>query len=67
MKLLVATRSPGKQAEVRALFEGSGIEVVFPEQVGVAASQAVLADQRRDAGGAQGLPGSGGSGSPCCS
>lgn len=35
MKLLVATRSAGKQAEVRALFEGTGVEVVFPEQAGV--------------------------------
>jgi len=40
VKLLVATRSPGKQAEVRALFEGTGIEVVFPEQVGVAPAPA---------------------------
>lgn len=35
MKLLVATRSKGKQGEVLALFEGSGIEVVFPDQAGV--------------------------------
>lgn len=35
MKLLVATRSAGKQAEVRALFAETGVEVVFPDQVGV--------------------------------
>jgi XTP/dITP diphosphohydrolase len=31
----VATRSAGKQAEVSALFEGTGLEVVFPDQAGV--------------------------------
>jgi XTP/dITP diphosphohydrolase len=35
VKLLVATRSKGKQAEVRRLMEGSGIEVVFPDEAGV--------------------------------
>ncbi len=35
MKLLFATRSKGKQEEARRLFEGSGIEIVFPEQAGV--------------------------------
>lgn len=35
MKILVATRSAGKQAEVRAIFQGTGIEVVFPDQAGV--------------------------------
>lgn len=40
MKLLVATRSKGKQAEVRRLLDGSGIDVVFPEQAGMPPSQA---------------------------
>ncbi len=35
MKLLFATRSKGKQDEARRLFEGSGIEVVFPDQAGM--------------------------------
>lgn len=35
MKLLVATRSAGKQREVRQLLEGSGWEPVFPDQAGV--------------------------------
>lgn len=35
MRLLFATRSSGKQEEARRLFEGSGIEIVFPEQAGV--------------------------------
>ncbi len=35
MKLLVATRSPGKQAEARRLLADSPVEVVFPEQAGV--------------------------------
>ncbi len=35
MKLLFATRSRGKQDEARRLLEGSGIEVVFPDQAGV--------------------------------
>lgn len=35
MKLLVATRSTGKQREVGELFAGTGIEVVFPDQAGV--------------------------------
>lgn len=38
MKLLVATRSPGKQREVRRLLEGSGLDVVFPDDAGVFAS-----------------------------
>ena len=39
MKLLVATRSPGKQREVRRLLTGSGIDVVFPDEAGVDRSQ----------------------------
>jgi XTP/dITP diphosphohydrolase len=35
VKLQVATRSTGKQAEVSKLFEGTGIEVVFPDQAGI--------------------------------
>jgi len=33
VKLLVATRSAGKQPEVRRLLEGSGIEPVFPDDL----------------------------------
>jgi XTP/dITP diphosphohydrolase len=40
VKLLVATRSEGKQAEVRRLLGGTGIDVVFPDQAGVPPSQA---------------------------
>lgn len=35
MKLLVATRSAGKQREVRRLLAGSGHEVVFPDDAGL--------------------------------
>lgn len=35
MKLLAATRSPGKQREIRALFAGSRHEVVFPDDMGL--------------------------------
>ncbi len=35
MKLLAATRSPGKQREIRRLLEPVAIEVVFPDDVGV--------------------------------
>ena len=35
MKLLVATRSGGKQREVRRLLEDSGLEVLFPLEAGV--------------------------------
>lgn len=35
MKLLAATRSPGKQREIRALFAGSCHEVVFPDDMGL--------------------------------
>lgn len=38
MKLLIATRSSGKQRELRRLFAESGIEVMFPEDAGVAPS-----------------------------
>jgi XTP/dITP diphosphohydrolase len=38
VKLLVATRSRGKQHEARRLLEGSGIEIVFPDQAGVGTS-----------------------------
>ena len=40
MKLLVATRSAGKQAEVRRLLAGTGHEVVFPDDAGVLPSPA---------------------------
>ncbi len=35
MRLLVATRSTGKQRELKRLFAGSGIEVTFPDDVGI--------------------------------
>lgn len=35
MKLLVATRSKGKQREVRRLLTGSSLEVLFPDDAGV--------------------------------
>lgn len=38
MKLLVATRSSGKQREAQRLLAGTDIEVVFPDQAGVLAS-----------------------------
>ena len=36
MRLLIATRSSGKQRELRRLFDGSGIDVAFPEDLGLA-------------------------------
>jgi XTP/dITP diphosphohydrolase len=35
VKLLVATRSAGKQREIRRILEPAGFEVVFPEEVGL--------------------------------
>lgn len=35
MKLLVATRSPGKTREIRELLAGLPIQVVFPDQLGL--------------------------------
>ena len=35
MKILFATRSPGKQPEVRRILEPAGLEVVFPDDAGV--------------------------------
>ena len=35
MKLLVATRSAGKQREARRLLAGTGVEVVFPEDLNI--------------------------------
>jgi XTP/dITP diphosphohydrolase len=35
VKLLVATRSAGKQREIRRILEPAGFEVVFPEDVGL--------------------------------
>ncbi|MGH7659148.1 MAG: non-canonical purine NTP pyrophosphatase, partial [Gemmatimonadales bacterium] len=35
MKLLFATRSAGKQSEVRRVLEAAGHEVLFPEDAGV--------------------------------
>ena len=39
MKLLVATRSAGKQPEVRRVLEAAGLEVVFPDDAGVLETQ----------------------------
>lgn len=38
MKLLIATRSAGKQREVRRLLQSSPFEIVFPDAAGVAPS-----------------------------
>ena len=35
MKLLAATRSPGKQREIRRILEPAGIAVTFPDEAGV--------------------------------
>ena len=35
MKLLAATRSRGKQPEIRRVLEPAGVEVVFPDDVGL--------------------------------
>jgi XTP/dITP diphosphohydrolase len=40
VKLLVATRSAGKQREVTRLLAGTGLECVFPDQAGVLETQA---------------------------
>ena len=40
MKLLAATRSAGKQREFRRVLEPVGIEVVFPDDVGLSPKQA---------------------------
>ncbi|HEU4697924.1 MAG TPA: non-canonical purine NTP pyrophosphatase [Gemmatimonadales bacterium] len=43
MKLLVATRSPGKQREACWLLEAAGHEVVFPDEAGIPESAAEAA------------------------
>lgn len=35
MKYLAATRSPGKQREIRRILGASGLEVVFPDEIGL--------------------------------
>jgi XTP/dITP diphosphohydrolase len=40
VKLLVATRSAGKQREFRRVLEPAGVEVVFPDDVGLFAAEA---------------------------
>ena len=40
MKLLAATRSAGKQREIRRVLEPAGLEVVFPDDVGLHQTQA---------------------------
>jgi XTP/dITP diphosphohydrolase len=40
VKLLAATRSAGKQREIQRILEASGIEVVFPDGVGLLPSSA---------------------------
>jgi XTP/dITP diphosphohydrolase len=39
VKLLAATRSAGKQREFRRVLEPSGVEVVFPDDIGLYATQ----------------------------
>jgi XTP/dITP diphosphohydrolase len=48
VKLLVATRSAGKQKEVLALFADTGIDVVFPNQAGIPESPAESALELHD-------------------
>lgn len=48
MKLLVATRSAGKQAEVRALLGPAGIEPVFPDAAGLVETEAEAALELHD-------------------
>jgi XTP/dITP diphosphohydrolase len=38
VKILAATRSAGKQREIRRLLDSAGIEVVFPDDLGIAES-----------------------------
>jgi XTP/dITP diphosphohydrolase len=40
VKLLVATRSTGKQPEMRRALEAAGHEILFPDQAGIAATAA---------------------------
>jgi XTP/dITP diphosphohydrolase len=40
VKLLAATRSAGKQREIRRILQASGIEVVFPDDIGILPSSA---------------------------
>ncbi|MBA3345431.1 MAG: non-canonical purine NTP pyrophosphatase [Gemmatimonadales bacterium] len=40
MKLLAATRSGGKQREIRRLLKPAGVDLVFPDEVGVALTPA---------------------------
>lgn len=35
MKFLAATRSPGKQREIRRIFAAAGMAVVFPDEIGL--------------------------------
>ena len=39
MRLLAATRSAGKQREIRRVLEAAGHEVIFPDRAGVPESQ----------------------------
>ena len=48
MKLLVATRSPGKQPEVRRLLAGCPFDVVFPDDAGVLETPAEAALELHD-------------------
>ncbi|MGH7536228.1 MAG: RdgB/HAM1 family non-canonical purine NTP pyrophosphatase [Gemmatimonadales bacterium] len=48
MKLLVATRSSGKQREIRRVLEPAGVEVVFPDQLGLYQSEAESALETAD-------------------
>ena len=48
MKLLVATRSAGKQREVRRLLDGAGLDLCFPDEAGVFIAPAELSLELHD-------------------
>lgn len=48
MKLLAATRSRGKQAEIRRVLEAAGHEVVFPDEAGISEEPAEAALETAD-------------------
>ena len=54
-RLLVATRSRGKQREIRDILGGQAYDVVFPDEIGLAerAAEATLEDAETFAGNAQ--------------
>lgn len=48
MKYLAATRSAGKQREIRRILEAAGLEVVFPDEIGLDALPAEAALESGD-------------------